>query len=119
MDVLIVAKPSRGQALPNKSTVLIPFSGYFKEHIMTMRDRIEAKLTAAFAPSSLTVTDDSHHHAGHGGAREGGETHFSVDIASLAFAGKSRVDMHRAINAVLAEEFAERVHALAISARAG
>ncbi len=86
---------------------------------MTMRERIEAKLTAAFSPSFLAVTDDSHHHAGHGGSREGGETHFSVNIASPAFAGKSRVDMHRAINAVLADEFAERVHALAISARAG
>jgi len=85
---------------------------------MTMRDKIEAKLISAFAPSSLIVTDDSHHHAGHGGAREGGETHFSVQIVSSAFAGKSRVEMHRAINAVLAEEFVERVHALAISARA-
>ena len=85
---------------------------------MTMRDKIEAKLLSAFAPSSLTVTDDSHHHAGHGGAREGGETHFSIHIVSSAFAGKSRVEMHRAINALLADEFAERVHALAIHARA-
>ncbi len=85
---------------------------------MTMRDKIEAKLLSAFAPSSLTVTDDSHHHAGHGGAREGGETHFSIQIVSSAFAGKSRVEMHRAINALLADEFAERVHALAIHARA-
>jgi BolA protein len=85
---------------------------------MTMRDKIEAKLMSAFAPSSLTVTDDSHHHAGHGGAREGGETHFSIQIVSSAFTGKSRVEMHRAINALLTDEFAERVHALAISARA-
>jgi BolA protein len=85
---------------------------------MTMRDRIEAKLNAAFSPISLSVVDDSHRHAGHGGAREGGETHFSVTIVSPAFSGKSRVDMHRAINSVLAEEFAERVHALAITARA-
>jgi len=85
---------------------------------MTMRDKIEAKLLSAFAPSSLTVTDDSHHHAGHGGAREGGETHFSIQIVSSAFAGKSRVEMHRAINTLLADEFAERVHALAIHARA-
>ena len=85
---------------------------------MTMRDKIEAKILSAFAPSSLTVTDDSHHHAGHGGAREGGETHFSIQIVSSAFAGKSRVEMHRAINTLLADEFAERVHALAIHARA-
>jgi BolA protein len=85
---------------------------------MTMRDTIEAKLRAAFAPSSLTVTDDSHHHAGHSGAREGGETHFSIHIVSSAFKGKSRIEMHRAINALLAQELAERVHALAIQARA-
>jgi BolA protein len=84
---------------------------------MTMRDRIEAKLNAAFSPISLSVVDDSHHHAGHGGAREGGETHFSVTIVSQAFSGKSRVDMHRAINATLAEEFTKWVHALAITAR--
>jgi len=85
---------------------------------MTMRDKIEAKLMAAFTPSSLVVTDDSYQHAGHGGAREGGETHFSIQIVSSAFAGKSRVEMHRAINTLLADEFAERVHALAIHARA-
>jgi BolA family transcriptional regulator, general stress-responsive regulator len=85
---------------------------------MTMRERIEGKLKAAFNPAFLVVTDDSHHHAGHSGSREGGETHFSVEIVSPAFSGQSRVAIHRAINTVLAEEFAERVHALAISARA-
>lgn len=85
---------------------------------MTMRDRIEAKLNAAFAPSTLSVVDDSHKHAGHAGARPGGETHFSITIVSAAFAGKTRVDMHRAINALMAEEFAQGLHALAISARA-
>ena len=85
---------------------------------MTMRDRIEAKLNAAFAPSTLSVVDDSHKHAGHAGARPGGETHFSITIVSAAFAGKTRVDIHRAINALMAEEFAQGLHALAISARA-
>jgi BolA protein len=85
---------------------------------MTMRERIEAKLKVAFNPGFLMVTDDSHRHAGHSGAREGGETHFSVEIVSASFTGQSRVAIHRAINTVLADEFAERVHALAISARA-
>ena len=85
---------------------------------MRMRERIERKLTAEFAPRELTVTDDSHKHHGHAGWREGGETHFSVAVLSQAFAGKSRIERHRLINAALAEELAGGVHALAISAKA-
>ena len=86
---------------------------------MGMRDRIELKLREAFAPTALIVTDDSHRHAGHAGARPDGETHFSIEITSPAFAGLTRVDMHRAINDLLKAEFAERIHALAITAKAG
>lgn len=81
-------------------------------------ERITRKLTEAFAPQQLEVIDESHQHLGHGGWREGGETHFRVNIVSDAFAGKSRLDRHRMVNAALAEELAERVHALAIAARA-
>jgi len=81
-------------------------------------ERITRKLTEAFAPQRLEVIDESHQHHGHGGWREGGETHFRVDIVSDAFAGKSRLERHRMVNAALAEELAERVHALAIAARA-
>jgi BolA protein len=70
-----------------------------------MRDRIETKLRENFAPTELLVTDDSHHHEGHSGAQPGGETHFSIKITSPAFKGKSRVDMHRAINDLLKAEF--------------
>lgn len=83
-----------------------------------MRDRIETKLRDAFLPSALAVTDDSHHHEGHGGARPGGETHFSITITSAAFKGKARVEIHRAINEALKVEFSETIHALAISAKA-
>lgn len=83
-----------------------------------MKDRLSDKLTAAFAPVSLTVEDDSHHHAGHAGARPGGETHFSVEMVSSAFAGKSRVDRHRMVHAVLAEELRDTVHALALKLEA-
>ncbi len=83
-----------------------------------IRDRIETKLRDTFTPTHLVVTDDSHRHAGHAGARPGGQTHLSIEIVSVAFQGKSRVDIHRSINAVLAEEFSAGVHALAISARA-
>ena len=81
-------------------------------------ERITQKLTEAFAPQELRVIDESHQHHGHGGWREGGETHFRVDIVSDAFAGKSRLERHRLINAALAQELADRVHALAIAAKA-
>ncbi len=81
-------------------------------------ERITQKLTEAFAPQQLKVIDESHQHHGHGGWREGGETHFRVDIVSEAFAGKSRLERHRLVNAALAQELADRVHALAIAAKA-
>lgn len=81
-------------------------------------ERITRKLTEAFAPQELKVIDESHQHQGHGGWREGGETHFRVNIVSEAFAGKSRLERHRLINAALAQELADRVHALAIAAKA-
>ncbi|MFN0194867.1 MAG: BolA family protein [Aestuariivirga sp.] len=79
---------------------------------------IEAKLRAAFDPAALEVIDESHLHAGHSGSHPNGESHFRVKIAAQAFAGKSRVDCHRAVNAALAEELKTRVHALAIEAKA-
>jgi BolA family transcriptional regulator, general stress-responsive regulator len=86
---------------------------------MRYQDRLQNKLSAAFAPSTLEVIDESHQHHGHGGWQEGGETHFRVRIVSAAFMGKSRVEMHRMINGAVAEELRERVHALAIEAKAG
>ena len=86
---------------------------------MTMQTRITDKLTAAFAPASLDVIDESHLHKGHAGHREGGETHFRVQIVSSAFAGKSRLDRHRMVNDVLAELMSPGgIHALAIKAHA-
>ncbi len=81
-------------------------------------ERITRKLTEAFAPQELKVIDESHQHQGHGGWREGGETHFRVNIVSEAFSGKSRLERHRLVNAALAQELADRVHALAIAAKA-
>lgn len=88
---------------------------------MTIKERITTKLTAAFSPVSLAVLDESHQHAGHafhpGGVEPRGETHFRIKIVSGAFEGKSRIDRHRMVNALLAEELADGVHALAIDAR--
>jgi len=83
---------------------------------MTVRDIIVEKLAKSFAPQRLEVVDDSHRHAGHAGARPGGETHFNVYIVSSAFGGKSRIERHRMINATLAAELAGGIHALAIRA---
>ena len=78
------------------------------------RETIETKLTAALRPSEIEIVDESHLHAGHSGWREGGETHFRVRVVSEAFAGKSRVERHRMVNALLADELAGGVHALAL-----
>ena len=85
---------------------------------MSTARRIEEKLSAAFAPGVLTIRDDSDKHKGHGGWREGGETHFHVTIRADAFKGKNRVQVHREIYKVLEEELAEQVHALALDASA-
>ena len=82
---------------------------------MTSRaDRIRTTLETAFAPAQVSVTDDSHRHAGHAGARPEGETHFSVAVIAPAFAGMSRVARSRAVHAALAAEFAGGLHALAL-----
>ena len=84
---------------------------------MGMAERMRGKLEAAFNPSALEVIDESEKHRGHGGWREGGETHFLVRMASPAFDGLGRVDRHRAVNAALAEEFAAGLHALTLDLR--
>lgn len=85
---------------------------------MSMQSRIESKLRDAFTPESLEVIDESEDHRGHGGWREGGETHFRLRMQSAQFAGMSRVAMQRAVNTCLAEELATTVHALAMELRA-
>jgi len=81
---------------------------------MTMAQTIEAKLTVAFAPERLDVVDESRLHAGHAGARPGGETHFRVELVSARFQGLGRVDRQRLVYDALAAELADRVHALAL-----
>lgn len=77
--------------------------------------QIEAALQAALQPESLSVTDDSHLHAGHAGAREG--RHFSVRVVSARFGGTSRVQRHRLVYDALQELIPQGIHALAIDAR--
>ena len=81
---------------------------------MSVSETIAQKLTAEFSPLFLEVIDESEGHRGHGGWREGGETHFKVRIATRQFAGKTRVAQHRAVMTALDAELKDRVHALAI-----
>ncbi len=85
---------------------------------MTSRhERLHAALTAAFAPTSLEVVDDSSRHAGHSGASAAGETHYTVHMVSQAFAGQSRLARSRAVHAALDGEFRDGLHALALVLR--
>ena len=79
---------------------------------------IEKRLRADLSPQRLAVIDDSAKHRGHAGHDPRGESHFTVEIVSAAFSGKTRVQRHRLVNQALAGLLAERVHALAIVARA-
>ena len=85
---------------------------------MTRKARIAEALTEALRPVRLDIVDESDRHAGHSGARPGGETHYRLHIVSSAFVDKSRVERHRMVNAPLAAEFASGLHALAIAAAA-
>jgi len=86
--------------------------------MMGVQETITRKLTAAFAPVSLKVLDESHQHEGHAGHQPGGETHFRIYIVADAFRGKGRLARHRMINETLAAELKSGVHALAIHAAA-
>jgi BolA protein len=78
---------------------------------------IRELLSARFAPERLEVSDDSHRHVGHAGARDG-RGHFSVQVVSTAFAGLTPLARHRAVYAALGDFMQTDIHALAIDARA-
>jgi BolA family transcriptional regulator, general stress-responsive regulator len=77
---------------------------------------IRARLERQFAPIELGISDDSHRHSGHAGARDG-RGHFSVRIVSPVFEGLRPLARHRAVYAALGELMDTDIHALAIDAR--
>jgi len=79
---------------------------------------IEARLTAALTPSRLAVINDSAKHRGHSGDDGSGESHFTVEVESTAFAGQNRVARQRLVNRALGDLMVDKVHALAIRATA-
>lgn len=83
---------------------------------MTRLDRIRMLLSAELSPQQLEVTDDSHQHVGHAGARDG-RGHFSVDIVAATFEGLAPLARHRRVYAALDAMMASDIHALSIKAR--
>lgn len=81
---------------------------------MLVADEIREKLTAAFQPDLLEIEDESERHRGHAGYREGGQSHFRVEIRAKGFRDMSRIERHRAVHAALGAELVGRIHALAL-----
>ncbi|KHS48650.1 MULTISPECIES: BolA family protein [Novosphingobium] len=79
---------------------------------------IERLLTEALSPTHLAVINDSASHSGHMGDDGTGESHFTVEIESAAFTGQSRLSRQRMVNKALGDLPGQRVHALAIKAKA-
>ena len=84
---------------------------------MRVATAIRERLQTALAPERLEVVDESHLHAGHAGARPGGESHFRLLVVASAFAGRSRVERQRMVHAALADLLRSDIHALAMATR--
>ena len=76
------------------------------------------RLNSALSPTAIELIDDSEQHRGHGGYNPAGESHFTLNVESAAFAGKNRVERQRMVYAALGDLMRTRVHALSIHAKA-
>ncbi len=77
--------------------------------------RMRERLEHAFAPARLEITDDSHRHAGHAGARSG-LGHYRVRICSERFRGCNPLERHRLVYEALGDMMQTDIHALQIDA---
>jgi BolA protein len=84
-----------------------------KTHL-SRAQRMEKLLTQQFSPHVFVLEDESARHAGHAGARPGGETHYRLRMVADAFAGQSRVARQRLVYHALREEFDTGLHALSL-----
>lgn len=86
---------------------------------MGIIQNIEDKIRSELAPAALEIVNESHLHAGHQESFDGtGETHLRIKIVAEAFEDLSRVERHRRINALVAGEMENGLHAIAIEAKA-
>ena len=84
---------------------------------MNYSERILKKINAAYPGADIYLKDQSELHAGHAGAKPGGETHFRLEVTSHAFEGMPRLERQRQVHALLEDELKEQVHALSLSLR--
>ena len=83
--------------------------------VMRVASVMRQKLVEGLAPARLEIVDESRRHAGHTGSREGGESHFRIEVVSAAFANMSRVTRHRLVYDLLKAELEAGVHALSLA----
>ena len=81
---------------------------------MSVAETIQRKIRERLSPTKLEVKDESHLHAGHAGAREGGQSHFRLLVVAEQFEGLTPVARQRLINDILRDELAGPIHALAM-----
>lgn len=81
---------------------------------MSIAHEMRTRLNATFAPVTLEIEDESESHRGHAGYQEGGESHWRITLISANFAGKSRLERHRAVHAALGDDIIGRIHALSL-----
>ena len=81
---------------------------------INISNSIEQKLKKEFSPIKLVINDVSERHRGHAGFKEGGESHFIIKIKSNYFKNMNKLQIHRLINEVLKEEWANGVHSISI-----
>lgn len=77
---------------------------------MSRQQLIERKLSDALAPEFIEVINESGNHS----VPPGSESHFKVTVVSAAFDGERLIQRHRRVNQILADEFSEGLHALAL-----
>ena len=72
------------------------------------------KVTNIYANTSHSSSKHAHHAAMVAQGGGSGETHFFVEIVAKAFEGKTQIARHRAINALMKDEFDQGLHALSL-----
>ncbi|KAE9411235.1 bola-like protein, partial [Gymnopus androsaceus JB14] len=82
---------------------------------------IRSKLVSSFQPTTLVISNDSYLHRNHAPMRAqgggSGETHFSLEIVSDKFEGKTTMQRHRLIYSTLSEELNQGLHSLSLKTR--